>query len=142
MDDLVNFGFWILDVVFWYFVIKSVFALWELRNTYKLAKTIEEDILDRLETLVHNVKTEKHADVDYWFDEENDTFFAQGRNLDEIRSHLKERFTQDVFMVNGKLLLTGPDYEPMDISNKTPSEVGKYVAETVVKKMIPKHIQD
>jgi hypothetical protein len=114
----------------------------DMQETYKIAKTIEDDIMEKLETLVHNVKTEQHADVQYWFDEETDKFFAQGKNLDEIRGHLKERFKQDVFMVNGALLLAGPDYEPMDISNKTPAEVGKWVAENVVRGMIPKHIRE
>ena len=142
MEDLMNFVYWILDVLMWYFIFKSAFALWEFFQVYKDAKVIEEDIHEKLTKLVHNVKPEKHLDMHYWFDEETDTFLAQGKNMDEIRGHLRERFSKDVFLVDGKVLLAGPEFAPIDISNHSASEVGKYIADNLLHKLLPKSLKE
>ena len=92
-------------------------------------KEKQEEVFSDLQKMLHNVKPEKHNDIHYWFDEETDKFLAQGKNLQEIQEHLKQRFTNDVFLVNEKLMLVGPNFEPIDISNKTADEVGKYIAD-------------
>lgn len=137
MEDLINFAVFILEAVMWFYIIKMLVAFWDLYGVWKEAKIVEVDIHDKLTKLVHNVKPEKHADVHYWFDEETDNFLAQGRDMDEIRSHLRERFKQDVFLVGDKLLLVGPEFAPMDVSDKTPSEIGKYIANNLLHKLLP-----
>jgi hypothetical protein len=141
MGDLINFLSFITEIVMWYLVFKTVAAFWEAYCIYKDAKEIEIDLHDKLTKLVHNVKPEKHEEVHYWFDEETDKFLAQGKDLTEIRTHLRERFTQDVFLVDGKILLAGPEFTPMDISNHSASEVGKYIADNLMHKMLHKNAE-
>jgi hypothetical protein len=146
MQDLIDFCMWIFSLIcwglMWYYIVKALSALWEIRSIYQEAKDIEASIHERLEKIMHNVKSEKHADVHYWFDGETDRFLAQGKNLEEIRVHLKQRFSEDIFMVNDKLLLVGPEFEPLDISDKTPNDVGKYIADNVIPKMVPRHLRN
>jgi hypothetical protein len=143
MDNLYDFGFWLLDLavwsLFWYFVIKSLAALYDGYYVIKDAKELQETIAGELESLIHNVKPEQHDDVLYWFDEDTDKFLAQGKDIAEIRSHLKERFKRDVFMISDKILMAGPDFEPMDISKQTPEQVAEFIAKSVVPSLIKKH---
>ena len=138
MEDLINFAIFILEAVMWFYAFKMLVAFWDLYSVWKEAKIIEEDLHTKLTKLVHNVKPEKHAEMHYWFDEETDNFLAQGKDMNEIRSHLRERFKQDVFLVDGKVLLAGPEYAPMDISNHSASEVGEYIANNLLHKLLPK----
>jgi hypothetical protein len=142
MEEMIGFVLFIAEAAAWYFAFKTAVAFWEAYGVWKEAKVLEEDLHDKLTKLVHNVKPEKHADVLYWFDDETDKFLAQGKTIDDIRAHLKERYKQDVFLVDGKMLLAGPDFAPMDISDKTPSEVGKYIADTLLLKLLPKSIEE
>lgn len=134
MNDLISTCLWVL---IWYCIFKSVAAIWDWLKLKKSARDLESDIHVKLENLVHSVKPEQHADTEYWFDEDTDRFFAQGQTLDEIREHLKQRFTLDVFMVDDKMLLAGPEYVPMDISNSNPDQIGKYIADHLLPKILP-----
>lgn len=138
MDELFSVLNFALECLMWYFIIKGVIALYDGYHMIKDAKAMHEGIADELDALIHNVKPEQHGEVLYWFDEETDKFLAQGKDIAEIRSHLKERFKRDVFMIGDKVLMAGPDFEPMDISKQTPEEVAKYIAETVVPELIKK----
>jgi hypothetical protein len=138
MEDLIGFALFLLECAMWYYAFKALGALWDAYWVFREAKEVEVDLREKLTKLVHNVKPEKHADVHYWFDEETDRFLAQGRDLDEIRSHLRGRFTQDVFLVDGKILLAGPEYAPMDISKHSANDVGKYIADNLLPKLLPK----
>ena len=133
--DLVNLA---LEVAMWYFIIKCVIALFDGYHTIKDAKEMQSEIAEELDSLIHNVKPEQHGEVLYWFDEETDKFLAQGKDIAEIRTHLKERFKRDVFMIGDKVLMAGPEFEPMDISKQTPEEVAKYIAEIIVPELIKK----
>jgi hypothetical protein len=140
-DSLFSLLEFALNVVFWYFIFKGAIALYEGYHVVKDAKAIQENVADELDSLIHNVKPEQHGEVLYWFDEDTDKFLAQGKDIAEIRSHLKERFKRDVFMLSDKILMTGPEFEPMDISKLTPEEVAKYIAETIVPDLIKKHTE-
>jgi hypothetical protein len=142
MEDLMNFAVFILQAVMWYFAFKSLLALWGAYSVFKEAKELEDEMHSELTKLVHIVKPEIHANVHYWFDEDTDRFLAQGKDIPEICSHLRERFTKDIFLVNGKVLLAGPEFEPMDISNSTPDQVGKFVADKIADKVLPKRVAE
>ena len=138
MESLMSVVEFALNCLIWYFIIKGVMALYEGYHTIKDAKDMHASIHEELDSLIHNVKPEQHGEVLYWFDEETDKFLAQGKDITEIRTHLKERFKRDVFMISDKILMAGPEFEPMDISKQTPEEVAKYIAETVVPELIKK----
>jgi hypothetical protein len=138
-DSLMTVLDFALNVLLWYFIFKGAIALYEGYHIVKDAKVLQETVADELDSLIHNVKPEQHGEVLYWFDEETDKFLAQGKDIAEIRVHLKERFKRDVFMISDKVLMAGPDFEPMDISKQTPEEVAKYIAETIVPDLIKKH---
>jgi hypothetical protein len=141
MQDVIDFAMWVVNVtlwsVIWYCFFNVLAAGWKMLKIFKEAKELEEIMHDKLLSLVHNVKPEKHSDMLYWFDNETDSFLAQGKCIDEIRTHLKERFKQDVFLVEDSMLLIGPDFTPVDISDKTPAEVGKYIADNLLHKLVP-----
>jgi hypothetical protein len=59
-------------------------------------------VLKHLNDIIHQVKIEKHGEMEYWFDEHNDTFLGQGKTLDEITNHIKSRFPNHVFIIQGK----------------------------------------
>ena len=59
-------------------------------------------ILKRLTEIIHQVKIEKVNDTEYWYDEHNDQFLAQGSSLDEIIDVLKARFPEHIFLLDGK----------------------------------------
>jgi len=142
MQDLIGFGLWLLEVgcwcVFWYCIIQVVSKLLEIREIYAEAKEATDSMSEHLERLVHNVKPEKHADVEYWFDGDTDKFLAQGRDISEIRAHLKERFKLDVFIIEDQMMLMGPEYEPRDIKGRSPEEIAEAIAKLVVPKLLPK----
>lgn len=138
MNELMSLLELVLDVLIWYFIIKGLLSLYEGYQVIKDAKDMHDSIADELDSLIHNVKPEQHGEVLYWFDEETDKFLAQGKDITEIRGHLKERFKQDVFMISDKVLMAGPDFEPMDISKLSPEDVAKHIAETVVPELIKK----
>jgi phosphoribosylformylglycinamidine (FGAM) synthase-like enzyme len=143
MQDLINFAFWLFDVgcwvVIWYCAFKMLAKIIELRDVYAEAKEMSDSISESLERLVHNVKPEKHADVEYWFDGDSDRFIAQGKNIDEIRTHLKDRFKLDIFLVEDKIMLAGPEYKPVDISTMSPDEVAKDIAQLIMPKLMSKN---
>lgn len=137
-DTLLSVLDFALNCLLWYFIIKGVMALYEGYHVVKDARDMQDSIADELDSLIHNVKPEQHGEVLYWFDEETDKFLAQGKDITEIRGHLKERFKRDVFMISDKVLMAGPDFEPMDISKLTPEDVAKHIAETIVPELIKK----
>jgi hypothetical protein len=120
----------------WYFLLKAIKLGFQLRTAYHNAVEIEEELVDSLYSLVHKVKVEKHADTYYWFDEDNDQFFAQGQNSAELVEHLKQRFRSHVFLVDDKKLLCGPDFDVVDIEHKTPDEVGKQIADLIADRIL------
>lgn len=50
------------------------------------------DLQSRIAARVIDVKIEKHGDMFYLFDKQNDTFIAQGANMEELQEHVSARF--------------------------------------------------
>lgn len=53
-----------------------------------------------LNKIVHPILIEKHFDIEYWFDRDEHTFLAQGKNFEEILEILKSRFPGHVFLLD------------------------------------------
>ena len=77
-----------------FFVNIIVSAVIQKRNERRSA------VIHYLNTIMHSVLIEKHFDTEYWFDEHNHTFLAQGKNFDEISEILKSRFPGHIFLLD------------------------------------------
>jgi hypothetical protein len=119
MDTLTDFILFVAQVMFWYFVgtlvVDFLGALYI--NHQRKELDVRNRIVDRLNKIVHQVKIEKHGDMYYWFDNDDDRFLAQGKTLDEIVVGLKQRFIDHVFIVNDKVMI-GPNFELVDASQE------------------------
>lgn len=68
-------------------------------------------IRDKFEKVIHAVKIEQHHETYYWFDNDSLEFLAQGKDINEIRSRLLERFNGHIFIVNETEVWAGPNLE-------------------------------
>ena len=91
-----------------------------------------EQVKKYLSSIIHAVKSEKHGDVIYFFEEETNKFIAQGRNDDELIAALKARWRDHIFIVGERHYMAGPDFKMQEI--KDPDEIGKMLAEKVINK--------
>jgi len=89
-----------------------------------------EQVKKYLSSIIHSVKSEKHGDVIYFFDENTDVFITQGRNDEELVEGLKARWRDHIFLVSEKYYMAGPDFKMREI--KDPDEIGKMLAEKVI----------
>lgn len=61
------------------------------------ADKLQEQLIKRLDEIVHRVKVEQHEDVYYWYDQDNNRFLGQGKTTEEIINVLKARFPEHIF---------------------------------------------
>lgn len=92
-----------------FFIGRFLLNLWSLRES--LIAAAEEAEIAELDKLIHIVKQEKYEETYYWFDQDTDAFLAQGRNMEEIRTVLKQRFHNHVFVLNPEQMLHGPEFD-------------------------------
>ena len=114
MNDLVNILVYTLLI---YVVLRMVNSA--LHTGLKKELEAREELIKKIQSLVHVVKEEKHGNMIYWFDEENDQFLAQGLTTDEIVKVLKQRFNNHVFIfMDQQKMMTGPEFKlvPIDAS--------------------------
>lgn len=113
MDQTLEFGKFVFEILFWYFVISVVFNLLFRRNSKN--EELQKQI-DHIKTYIHFVAAEEHNNMLYWFDKETDAFLAQGKTLAEIAQVLKHRFPNHVFLVSEKdhdyMLSSSTDWLP------------------------------
>ena len=65
---------------------------------YKVsADNLHEQLVKRLDEIVHRVEVEKQGDTYYWYDQDNRKFLAQGQSDQEIIAILKKRFPDHIF---------------------------------------------
>jgi len=70
----------------------------------------EQQQIAQLEQRVHVVKQEVINDIIYWYDNDDGTFLAQGRDHDEIVAVLEQRFPQHIFEINETQMIMGPKF--------------------------------
>ena len=108
----------ILEFVFWFavffFIRKHMSAKAEQQLMHR------NELIKQLNETTHIVKWEKHGDVEYWFDSDDDTFLAQGKSLDELIDHCKSRFpTHSFFLVKNDssvARISGPEWKPLTVN--------------------------
>lgn len=114
--DAINILIWAVAI---FFVLRIVNS-WA-HSTLKEKIEEKEELIKKLNDVIHVVKEEKHNGITYWFDKDTDRFLAQGANLDEIRAHIKHRFTKHVFLINETEMLANSketqQYEIMPIAD-------------------------
>jgi hypothetical protein len=137
MEDLMAFGAWLLDLavwsMFWFFVFRAIRWIFDMRAAVAEAGELREEMVETLGQIMHGVRQEKHADVVYWFDEDSDAFLAQGRTTDEIRAHLKQRWRDHIFLINGTHVMAGPDYELHEATDA--DKMGQVFANKMIDRM-------
>jgi hypothetical protein len=104
-----------IDELFLYAVL--VLVLINVLAKYLRSKAImHEAISNVVAKHVHEIKTEMHGDIFYWFDQTTDQFYAQGKTMEECVVQLKQVYPGHVFLyttvANQQYLLVGPDFEP------------------------------
>jgi hypothetical protein len=88
--------FW--AVAFWFFS-QVIFGVMDAHNIVQLKNHLGE--IKRIKDLIHEVKVEKHGEMEYWFDSESDTFLGQGKTVEEVIEHVKKRFPDHIFLLQG-----------------------------------------
>ena len=119
-DFLTEFFVFMIQIMFWYFVIDFVVSVMlRLYTGHRLSKDeIEQQIVTRLNEIVHEVEIDQHNDMYYWYDKDDRTFLAQGKNTEEIVVVLKQRFSDHIFLINETQVMVGPNFEIVDASSE------------------------
>lgn len=82
-------------VVFW-IVGQVVLGILDARK--KFTEQERNELMTKLDSMIHMVNVEKHGDVDYWFDNDSGQFLGQGATFNEVVDHIKSRFPEHVFL--------------------------------------------
>lgn len=109
MDILEN----ILSTVGWFLlgvVLGRMVLRWLVLPLLQARQDREEQEIAQLAQRVHIVKQEIINDIIYWFDNDDDTFLAQGRDHDQIVAVLEQRFPQHIFVINETQMIMGPKF--------------------------------
>ena len=85
---------------------------------------IRNNIIKRLNEIVHRVEIEQQNDMYYWYDLDNKEFLAQGRNTEEIVVVLKQRFVDHIFVLNDEHIMVGPNF---DLVAATPENMARVI---------------
>ena len=109
METVIEFFLFFAQCIFWVWAFDLLFKF-IFRGRIKEIEEQHSELVSKVMDLLHQVKEEKHGDCYYWFDADTDQFLAQGRDVAEIRQHLKERFKGHVF-IHKDQALAGPDLE-------------------------------
>jgi len=113
-----------------YFCVKLVMWLLGFNKFLDNMNETNTQIKKYLSSIIHPVKSEKHGDVIYFFDADDDTFIAQGRNDAELAESLKARWQDHIFIVGERYVMAGPDFKMLEIED--PEYVGRMLAERVI----------
>jgi ABC-type ATPase with predicted acetyltransferase domain len=114
-EFLTEFADFCLQLMFWYFVGQAIISLLTFFVTRRLEQEIKhhEEIIEKVAELIHSVEVEEHNNMIYWFDSHDGRFLAQGKDMEELMSHLKSRFSSHVFILKAKekvYKISGPDW--------------------------------
>lgn len=100
-----------------YAIVQITFGLTDMFR--KSTVELEEKLKKHLDNIIHRVKIEKHREVYYWFDMDNNKFLAQGSSDEEIISALKSRFPDHMFFLpTNHLISAKTDWQPKFVGDK------------------------
>ncbi len=102
-----------------YYAGKTIIAYMDYKHDMR--QLGRKEVVSYLDGIIRQVKVETHDGVDYWFDDENDKFLAQGATNEEIYSVIKERFPNMVFILPEGSVLCAPDWTPVKSDSETMS---------------------
>lgn len=110
MELLSEFLSFFIEFVFWMFILSVV------RAAVIKHKEAEEqevgELKEKLVKMIHFVKQEKHGDVLYWFDLDDDSFLGQGASVEELTEHVKKRFPTHIFITdNADKFMRAPEWK-------------------------------
>lgn len=110
MELVSEFLSFFIEFVFWMFIISLVRAA-IIKHQEAEAQEVDE-LKEKLVKMIHFVKQEKHGDVLYWFDLDDDSFLGQGVSVEELTEHVKKRFPTHVFITgDADKFLRAPDWQ-------------------------------
>jgi hypothetical protein len=116
IEFVTEFADFCLQLMFWYFVGQTIIALLTFFVSKRLEQEIEhqEGFIEKVAELIHSVEVEEYDSMIYWFDSHDGRFLAQGKDMEELMSNLKTRFSSHVFILKSKekvYKISGPDWE-------------------------------
>lgn len=109
MNELINF---VINFAITYFLMRIALAFFNASQQTK--NEHREHLKKMISTIVHTVKEEQHGEQIYWFDKDTDAFIIQGTNFDDIVKNLKKHFSDHIFILNDRFILSGPDWLPQE----------------------------
>ena len=95
-----------------WFIANLVIGIREGLATVKIEA--RREVVKYLDEIVHRVREERHGDVIYWFDQDDNEFLAQGRTQQELIDVVKSRFPDHVFYLTDTVFGRG-QWEPRKI---------------------------
>ena len=102
----------LLELLVWYVIFRVVIWVASAWNSAK--QEVHDKMVEKFAEIVDRVKIEKHHNQTYWYDQDNETFLAQGVTTEEIIEKLKSRFPDHLFFLEREqeiYKLSGPDWK-------------------------------
>jgi hypothetical protein len=126
IDFLAEFFYIVVQFTIIYFVVNFLLGVGiDLFVAYKNTDSeFRDNIIKRLNEIVHRVEIEQQNDMYYWYDLDNKEFLAQGRNTEEIVVVLKQRFVDHIFVLNDEHIMVGPNF---DLVAATPENMARVI---------------
>jgi hypothetical protein len=118
MDLVIEFFSYLIQVGFWYVIMSFVINLL-FKDKHEELMRQKEELINRVNQLVHRIQQEKHGDMYYWFDQDSNEFLAQGKNDEEIRKQLLQRFQGHIFLLDEHRAMAGPELKVLPIKDLT-----------------------
>jgi hypothetical protein len=94
-----NIGELIIFAVIFWILLQIILGVIDGIRIVTLSEKIKQ--LNQISDLIHQVKVEKHSDMEYWFDEDDNRFLGQGKTAEDIINHVKSRFPDHIFLIRG-----------------------------------------
>lgn len=111
MENYINLILWgLIALIATRFILHTI--VYKFQQQLHLRK---ENHIKKLDQIIRYVKTERHGDIDYWFDGENNQFIAQGRTREEIVLVLKSRFPEYIFLLENEKIIAGPEFNEISL---------------------------
>lgn len=95
--DIASIVLWAIVIWIVSQVILGVIDGWQI---VKLQERVT--IIQKLQTLIHEVRVETVGDIEYWYDADSNAFLAQGKTIDEVISVIKSRFPNHIFLIENR----------------------------------------
>jgi len=112
IDFITEFVLFCMQIMFWTLVANILLSL--LLKSKMREQEEREQLIKRVDEIVHQVEVETHNNVHYWFDSDDGEFLAQGVSIEDAVAHLKQRFPTHIFFLRQKdtiYKVSAPDWD-------------------------------